>query len=103
MEQEVKSSVLFLKKWPKDHTEELESKKKSIEAKLLKDADYIAKRGLWDREIRQKQKEKVDSLKSHDLKSATAIKQTQAYKEWNAELLAEYAAKIDDLKSTLIR
>lgn len=98
----VKSSVLFLKKWPKDHTEELESKKKSFEAKLLKDADYIAKRDLWDREIRQKQKEKVDSLKSHDLKSATAIKQTQAYKEWNAELLAEYAAKIDDLKSTLI-
>ena len=41
-------------------------------------------------------------MKSHDLKSATAIKKTQAYKEWNAELLAEYAAKIDDLKSTLI-
>ena len=97
----VKSSVLFLKKWPKDHTEELARKKKSIESKLLVDANYLAKRDLWDKEIRQKQKEKVDSLKSHVLKSASAIKQTQAYKDWNAELLAEYTAKIDDLKSKL--
>ena len=97
----VKSSVLFLKKWPKDHTEELESKKKAIESKLLEDADYFATRNLWDKEIKQKQKDKVDSLKSHDLKSATAIKQTQAYKDWNAELLAEYASKINDLKSKL--
>ena len=97
----VKSSVLFLKKWPKDHTKELESKKKSIESKLLEDADYFATRNIWDKEIKQKQKDKVDSLKSHDLKSATAIKQTQAYKDWNAELLAEYASKIDDLKSKL--
>lgn len=97
----VKSSVLFLKKWPKEHTKELESKKKSIESKLLKDSDYFAKRALWDNEIKQKQKEKVDSLKSSDLMTATAIKQTQAYKDWNAELQAEYAAKVDDLKSNL--
>ena len=33
--------------------------------------------------------------------SSTAIKQTQEYKEWNADLLAEYAARVDDLKSKL--
>ena len=99
----VKSSVLFLKKWPKDHTEELESKKKSIEAKLLADEKYLATRELWDKEIKQKQKEMVISLmgKSTCKMSATAVKQTKAYKEWNAELLAEYATKIDDLKSKL--
>ena len=97
----VKSSVLFLKKWPKDHTEELEGKKKSIEDKLLKDACYLETRNTWDKEIRQKQREKVDSLKTRELKSATAIKQTQAYKDWNADLLTEYAAKVDELKSKL--
>lgn len=97
----VKSSVLFLKKWPKGHTEDLERKKKAIEAKLLTDANYIAIRDRWDKEIKQKQKEKVDSLKTHDLKSTTAIKQTSAYKDWNADLLAEYAAKVDDLRSKL--
>lgn len=97
----VKSSVLFLKKWTKEHTEELERKKKSIESKLLEDADYLAIRELWDREIKHKQKEKVDSLKTNELKSATAVKQSQAYKEWNADLLAEYATKIDDLRAKL--
>lgn len=97
----VKSSVLFLKKWPKDHTEELERKKKAIESELLQEADYFAKRDLWDKEIKQKQKEEVDSMKTRELKSATAIRQTQTYKDWNAELLTEYATKIDDLRSKL--
>ncbi len=109
----VKSSVLFLRKWPKKHTEELVNQKKNIEARLLEDADYIATRELWDKEIKQKQKEKVDSLrremptanmgiKPQRLASATAIKQTEAYKTWNADLLSEYASKVDDLKSKLI-
>lgn len=97
----VKSSVLFLQKWPKRHTEELFAKKKSIEENLLAKESYIATRELWDKEIKQKQKEKVASLKSRTLTSATAIKQTEAYKTWNTELLADYARKIDELKSKL--
>ncbi len=97
----VKSSVLFLKKWSKEHSKDLISQKKSIEAKLLEETNYIATRELWDKEIKQKQKEKIESLKTRELKSATAIKQTQAYKDWNAELLSEYAAKVDELKSKL--
>ena len=97
----VKSSVLFLKKWSKEHTEELEGKKKAIETKLLSDANYFETRSLWDKEIKQKQKEKIDSLKTRELKSATAIKQTQAYKDWNADLLDEYATKVEELKTKL--
>lgn len=97
----VKSSVLFLKKWSKEHSKALISQKKSIEAKLLEETNYIATRELWDKEIKQKQKEKIESLKTRELKSATAIKQTQAYKDWNTELLSEYAAKVDELKSKL--
>ena len=97
----VKSSVMFLQKWPKKHTEKLFAKKKSIEEHLLKKEDYIAKREQWDKEIKQKQKEKVTSLKSRTLTSVTAIKQTEAYKTWNTGLLADYARKVDELKSKL--
>lgn len=97
----VKSSVLFLRKWTKEHTKRLENQKKSIEAKLLEDAHYLAKRGQWEKEIKQKQKEKLESMKSRTLRSVTAIKQTQEFKDWNTELLSEYNAKIDELKSKL--
>lgn len=97
----VKSSVLFLKKWSKEHTEKLKGKKKAIEAKLLASESYLETRKLWDNEIKQKQKEKVASLKTRERKSATAIKQAQEYKDWNADLLTEYAAKVDELKSKL--
>ncbi len=97
----VKSSVLFLKKWGKAQTEKLISQKKNIEQRLLSNANYIATRELWDKEIKQKQKDKIASLKSNTLTTATQIKQSEAYKQWNTDLLAEYAAKVDELKSKL--
>ncbi|MBP3777106.1 MAG: restriction endonuclease subunit M [Prevotella sp.] len=97
----VKSSVLFLKKWKKEETDRLVQTKKAIESKLLKDSDYLEKRTLWDKEIKQKQKDKADEIKGKQRTSATAAKQTEEYKSWNANLLAEYAAKIDDLKARL--
>lgn len=97
----VKSSVLFLKKWDKAQTEKLVNQKKGIEQRLLGNANYIATRELWDREIKQKQKDKIAALKSSTLTTATQIKQSEAYKQWNADLLAEYATKVDELKSKL--
>ena len=97
----VKSSVLFLKKWGKAQTEKLISQKKNIEQRLLSNANYIATRELWDKEIKQKQKDKIASLKSNTLTTATQIKQSEAYKQWNTDLLAEYTARVDELKSKL--
>ena len=98
----VKSSVLFLQKWSKEHTEKLVAKKKSIEDILLSKTNYLATRNLWDREIKQKQKEKVASMRNRQLTSATEIKKTDEFKSWNAEMQAEYASKIDELKSKLV-
>ena len=97
----VKSSVLFLQKWSTEHTEKLVAKKKSIEDNLLDKTNYLATRNLWDMEIKQKQKKKIASMRNRQLTSATEIKKTDAFKSWNAEIQAEYAAKIDDLKSKL--
>ena len=97
----VKSSVLFLKKWTKQESEQLVNTKKSIECRLLTDNCYLAQRQTWDKEIKQKQKEKANEIKSKQKISATAAKQTEEYKSWNSDLLAEYANKVEELKSLL--
>ena len=97
----VKSSVLFLRKWNKGETDKLVKAKKDIEARLLKDSNYILQRQTWEAEIKQKQKAKADEIKGKQRISATAAKQTDEYKTWNADILAEYANKIDELKSQL--
>ena len=97
----VKSSVLFLKKWTKKESEQLVNTKKSIECRLLSDNGYLAQRQTWDKEIKQKQKEKANEIKSKQKISATEAKKTEEYKSWNTDLLAEYANKIDELKSRL--
>lgn len=98
----VKSSVLFLKKWTKQESEQLVNTKKNIECRLLTDYCYLTQRQTWDKEIKQKQKEKVTEIKDKQKISVTAAKQTEAYKSWNSELLADYANKIDELKSLLV-
>lgn len=97
----VKSSVLFLKKWTKKETELLINTKKSIEERLLNDNCYLAQRQTWDKEIKQKQKEKANEIKNKQNISAIVAKQTEEYKTWNTDLLTEYANKVDELKSFL--
>ena len=75
--------------------------KKSIESGLLKDNEYLLQRQIWDREIKQKQKEKAEFIKNKKRITATEAKQTDEYKSWNTELLAEYAEKVDALKTLL--
>ena len=97
----VKSSVLFLKKWTKKESEQLVNTKKSIECSLLTDNCYLTQRQTWDKEIKQKQKEKATEIKDKQNISVTVAKQTEEYKSWNSDLLAEYAHKVEELKSLL--
>ena len=97
----VKSSVLFLKKWTKKESEQLVNTKKSIKYRLLTDNCYLTQRQTWDKEIKQKQKEKAEEIKGKYRISVTEAKKIEEYKTWNADLLAEYANKVDELKSSL--
>ncbi len=97
----VKSSVLFLRKWTKKESDQLINTKKNIESRLLTDNNYQTQRLNWDKEIKQKQKEKVTEIKDKQNISATSAKQTKEYKSWNADLLAEYGDKVEELKSFL--
>ena len=95
----VKSSVLFLKKWSKEETQLLIDTKKNIESRLLSNNNYLAQRQKWDKEIREKQKEKANEIKNKQKISVTVAKQTEEYKSWNNSFLAKYAQKVEDLKS----
>ena len=97
----VKSSVLFLKRWTRKESEQLVNTKKSIECRLLTDNNYLTLRQTWDKEVKQKQKEKLTEIKNRKKITATAAKQSEEYKIWNTDLLAEYASKVDELKSLL--
>ena len=97
----VKSSVLFLKKWTKKEADSLVRKKKDIESELLQNSNYIELRKTWDREIKQKQKEKATEIKLRQAITLSEAKQSPEYKSWNSDMLAEYAGKIDELKSRL--
>lgn len=97
----VKSSVLFLRKWKKEETDKLVETKKDIESTLLSDSNYQALRTQWDKEIKQKQRLKAEEIKGKQRISATVAKQTDEYKSWNASMLEEYTAKIDELKTSL--
>ncbi len=97
----VKSSVLFLKKWTKEQTDKLTSTKKNIETRLLNDNNYIIQRQQWDKEIKYQQKQKANEIKAAQNISVTDAKKTEEYKSWNADLLAMYSDKVDELKSKL--
>ncbi len=97
----VKSSVLILKKWTNKEVEQLVRAKEKIKARLLSNNNYLAQRQNWEKELKQKQKEKVNEIKSRQNISATAVKQTDEYRTWNTDLLAMYATKVDELKSRL--
>ena len=97
----VKSSVLFLRKWDKEHETAFENKKKEIEQRLLNNAQYKTQIETWEQEKKQKQAEKLDELKTAKSISAAEIKKTDEYKEWNSSLSEEYKEKIDALKEEL--
>jgi type I restriction enzyme M protein len=97
----VKSSVLFLRKWDENHTEQLRGQKKHIEDRLLNEVHYKSQCETWDKEKKNLQKEKIDELKNKLSLSATDVKKIGEYKDWNADLTAQYAEKVNALKDEL--
>lgn len=96
----VKSSVLFLKKHPKNVTDNIKHQKVSLQDSLKQSHNYLKKLQLIDKEKTQHLKE----LRGFDNPQNLAGKEltnSELYKEWKKEVMAEYTEKIDTLKETL--
>lgn len=94
----VKSSVLFLRKYSANQTEQLKQLKLSLQNNLLVEHSY------------KEQVEKLEKEKQTIIKNATGAnyigelgeyKKTEEYKNWKAEISAEYTDKINALKEVL--
>lgn len=96
----VKSSVLFLKKYPNAHTSQLRNKKASIRIRLKEQFNYQKQLEAWEKEKAQKIKE-LTGLNYSAAISIAELKKSDEYKAWKEELNEVYAEKISDLKEQM--
>lgn len=97
----VKSSVMFLKKWPKDKAETILSKKTKIQQQLKKETNFEERVSELDSEKKRKARE-LDGFENNTGKTAKKeIKKTKAYKDWKKQMYSEYNDRINDLKDEL--
>ncbi|MCI7353997.1 MAG: N-6 DNA methylase [[Actinobacillus] rossii] len=93
----VKSSVLFLRKYPAAYTEKLIAQKQKLQAALLKQHSYAA-------QIAAIEKRKKTALDNPDMEFSGSLKdfkKTDEYKAWKTEKSAEFTEQINQLKQEL--
>lgn len=97
----VKSSVLFLRKWSKTTTEKIADIKSGLQAKIKLESFYthqIETIEATKKEILRKHEGFTNGTGFNDRKS---IEATDAFKIWKAEITAAHTQKVNDLKEQL--
>lgn len=97
----VKSSILFLKKYPIQHTENLRLQKLKMQTKIKDKFKYQETLETWEEEKKQILKD-LDGFDNPfvDL-SITELKKTEEYKEWRNSINSEYTERVNNLKEEL--
>jgi type I restriction enzyme M protein len=97
----VKSSVLFLRKWPKEITERYKSLKTELQAQIKEENKYLE-------EVTRIEKEKKATIKNHTgFENTTGIDdrkllgKTELFLAWKKETGENFNQKINDLKEDL--
>ncbi|MDV2459568.1 N-6 DNA methylase [Elizabethkingia anophelis] len=97
----VKSSVLFLKKNATSYMQKWQNKKLEIQYKIKKESNFIQRVKDWEKE----KNENIKNLNGLDISDPTLsnaeIKQTEEYKNWKAEISADFTDKVNNLKEEL--
>ncbi|WP_227503096.1 restriction endonuclease subunit M [Moraxella bovoculi] len=93
----VKSSVLFLRKYPQEHTLKLQNTKHKLKQNILQTQNY-------ESQIKAIEKAKKQALDNPDLAFSGSLKdfkQTDEYKNYKTEKSAEFTEQINELKEQL--
>lgn len=96
----VKSSVLFLKKYTAQTTEQIQNQKTGLQDSIKENNDYLKQL----QQIDNGKKQHIKDLKGFDNTEGLegkVLTQSDAYKEWKKEVNAEYKKRVDTLKETL--
>lgn len=96
----VKSSVLFLKKYPVEHTAFLRNKKAAIQINLKEEKKYHQLIEVWEKEKAKKVKDLIGFEHSNNW-SVSELKKTDGYKEWKDGVNSHYNDLVNDLKDQL--
>jgi len=97
----VKSSVLFLRKWSKNKTEDIQSKKKSIQEKIKTDAKFIDQAAKWDAEKKKIIKNHTGFEYTGEETDNKKIEKSPEFAEWKKSVSDEFSQKLDELKDEL--
>lgn len=97
----VKSSVLFLKKHTKAHTQKLKDLKVQIQNSIKTEFDYINKIEVWDKEKKQIIKDLDGFPNKERFVSVKEIKSSDEFKEWRTEINQKYADLISELQEEM--
>lgn len=95
----VKSSVLFLRKYPAKYTEKLQEKKAKLQDLLKEENKYIHKVESLEAESREIVNKAIGI--THEEATLAEFKKTDRYKEWRREIQADYREKINSLKEDM--
>lgn len=93
----VKSSVLFLRKYPQKHTLKLQNTKHKLEQSILQTQNY-------ESQIKAIEKAKKQALDNPDLAFSGQLKdfkKTDEYKNYKTEKSAEFTEQINELKEKM--
>jgi len=97
----VKSSVLFLRKWPKEITEKYQTLKTELQTQIKKENKYLA-------EVARIEKEKNATIKNHTgfenttgINDKNLLEKTELFLAWKKETGESFNQIINDLKDDL--
>lgn len=93
----VKSSVLFLRKYPAKYTAKLVAIKEKLQAKILQKENYANQ----IKQIEQNKKQALDKPEIPFSGSLKEFKKTDEYKNWKTEKSAEFTEQANELKERL--
>lgn len=97
----VKSSVLFLRKWPKEITEKYQTLKAELQAEIKKENNYI-------KEVARLEREKKATIKNHTgfenttgVTDKKIVEKTELFLAWKKESGDSFNQQINDIKEDL--
>ncbi|WP_196895825.1 restriction endonuclease subunit M [Aureivirga marina] len=97
----VKSSVLFLRKWPKNITEKYQTLKADLQTKIKTENNYLE-------EVTRIEREKKATIKNHtgfenttEIEDKKELEKTELFKSWKKETGESFNQQIIDLREDL--
>lgn len=97
----VKSSVLFLRKWPKAITEKYQTLKAELQAKILAENKYEVQIAKIEKEKKDAIKNKVGFDNTTGIEDIKLLEKNELYLAWKKETGDSFNQKINDLKEDL--